>query len=249
MSGMSRTQQRTGKQITFAGIFLAWLISSVAHSAGIVILVFWTAFQVTPTDTRELPPLIISLENLESEFTASNEIPTIQRQEESLPTLPKEFEPTPMEEFVEDGDRPVPVKDVELPPEEIQPDELTQKLTEEPEPTPNQEEQEGADANRDASATLDADDVAIGPVGRDNRPPNYPRRARERGWEGTVRLRLLIDIDGTIARVELVESSGFPILDREAERAVQAWTFHPARDADGKAVPVSKIQPVRFSLK
>jgi protein TonB len=249
MSRMPTPPATRTKRTGFAAIFIAWLISSVAHSAGIVILVFWTAFQVAPTDTRELPPLIISLESLETEFTAPNEIPTVQRQEESLPTLPKEFEPVPMEEFVEDGDRPMPIKEVELPPEEIRPEELTRKLTEEPEPTPRQEEQEGSDANRDPAATLNADDVAVGPVGRDNRPPRYPRRARERGWEGTVKLRLLIDIDGTVARVEIVESSGFPILDREAERAVQDWTFHPARDAAGNAVPVSKVQPVRFSLK
>ncbi len=49
----------------------------------------------------------------------------------------------------------------------------------------------------------------------------YPRRARLEGIEGTVVLRLRLDRDGRIDGMEVAESSGSPLLDRQAMRIVR----------------------------
>lgn len=56
----------------------------------------------------------------------------------------------------------------------------------------------------------------------------YPQRAKQRGWEGSVLLRLLVDAQGRVADVEIVESSGHDVLDEAAAEAVRAWRFRPA---------------------
>lgn len=59
--------------------------------------------------------------------------------------------------------------------------------------------------------------------------PNYPERARRENWQGTVLLGVLIGADGEPKRIEIVQSSGFEILDRAAARALERWRFEPAR--------------------
>ena len=48
----------------------------------------------------------------------------------------------------------------------------------------------------------------------------YPRRARVRGWEGTVVVSLRIMPDGALRDVQLADSCGIPLLDRAAVRAL-----------------------------
>lgn len=50
----------------------------------------------------------------------------------------------------------------------------------------------------------------------------YPRRARLRGWEGTVVIALRLLPDGGISNVRLANSSGIAVLDRAAIKALQA---------------------------
>jgi len=52
------------------------------------------------------------------------------------------------------------------------------------------------------------------------RTKNYPRLARERGIEGTVRLRFRLLPTGAIEKLELVESSGSELLDSASIRSV-----------------------------
>ena len=48
----------------------------------------------------------------------------------------------------------------------------------------------------------------------------YPRRARVRGWEGTVIVSLRIMPDGHLSKIQLADSSGVPLLDRAALRSL-----------------------------
>ena len=48
----------------------------------------------------------------------------------------------------------------------------------------------------------------------------YPRSAEIRGDEGVTRLRIALEPDGAITQVSLVQSSGSPILDRQAQEVV-----------------------------
>lgn len=66
------------------------------------------------------------------------------------------------------------------------------------------------------------------PVLVQSRTPSYPLVARRRGWEGTVTLQIQLDQDGRVGEVEVLESSGYEILDQEAEKTVRGWRYGPA---------------------
>ncbi len=86
------------------------------------------------------------------------------------------------------------------------------------------------------------------PCYKSNPPPKYPEIARRRGYEGEVLLSVMISVDGTVVALKVKESSGHPILDRAAVKAVAAWVFEPARRM-GAPVPLSVDIPVRFVLR
>ena len=80
------------------------------------------------------------------------------------------------------------------------------------------------------------------------RPP-YPALSRRLGEEGTVRLNILVNPDGSVARLELAKSSGHPRLDRSAIETVQSsWKFEPARQG-GSPVAAWVIVPIQFTLR
>ena len=79
-------------------------------------------------------------------------------------------------------------------------------------------------------------------------PPTYPREMMSKGLEGTVVLKVLVDIDGTPISVEIQRSSGHFKLDDAAKRQVlRKWKFKPAI-VDGRATQVYGIIPISFSL-
>ena len=77
--------------------------------------------------------------------------------------------------------------------------------------------------------------------------PDYPDSAREEGNEGTVILRVLVDIHGKPGAVDIVRSSGFGSLDEAGKTAVRGALFKPYLE-DGHAVSVYVIVPLRFQL-
>jgi protein TonB len=82
-----------------------------------------------------------------------------------------------------------------------------------------------------------------------NPKPPYPHLSRRLGEEGTVRLNILVNPDGSVARLELARSSGHPRLDRSAMDTVQSsWKFEPARQG-GKPVAAWVIVPIQFTLR
>lgn len=85
------------------------------------------------------------------------------------------------------------------------------------------------------------------PLMRANPAPVYPRVARQRGWEGTVKLTALIEKDGTVSQAGIAESSGYGMLDKAALGTVKTWKFSPARS--GLTRFSSRISiPIRFDL-
>lgn len=82
-----------------------------------------------------------------------------------------------------------------------------------------------------------------------NPKPSYPSLSRRLGEEGTVRLNILVNPDGSVARLELAKSSGYPRLDQSAMNTVQSsWKFEPARQG-GKPVAAWVIVPIQFTLR
>lgn len=51
---------------------------------------------------------------------------------------------------------------------------------------------------------------------------SYPRIARDRGWQGTVKVRFRFLPGGSLGEVEVVDSSGFPVLDEHAVKMARA---------------------------
>jgi len=86
------------------------------------------------------------------------------------------------------------------------------------------------------------------PCYKSNPPPQYPEIARRRGYEGEILLSVMVAVDGTVVGLNVKESSGHPVLDRAAMKAVATWEFEPARRM-GVPVPLPVDIPVRFVLR
>ena len=67
--------------------------------------------------------------------------------------------------------------------------------------------------------------------------PTYPDSARREGIEGDVRLKVWVNADGLVNRVEIVQFSGTPALDRQAMKALRQWRFAPL---PASAAPVTQ---------
>jgi protein TonB len=76
----------------------------------------------------------------------------------------------------------------------------------------------------------------------------YPRAARLRGIEGTVRLSLTIDRAGSVLAAAIAESSGERLLDREALEMVERAAPAPPLPADWAPPQATFILPIRFAL-
>lgn len=77
--------------------------------------------------------------------------------------------------------------------------------------------------------------------------PVYPALARRLGMEGRVLLKLLIDADGKLLNVEVIESAGYGFTEASIE-AVKKSTYAPGV-RDGVKVATLALLPVRFRLQ
>jgi protein TonB len=77
--------------------------------------------------------------------------------------------------------------------------------------------------------------------------PRYPDLAREAGVEGTVKVQILVGLDGRVIRAIIAPHGSIPMLDEAALEAARASVFTPAL-ANGKSVKVWVGQQYRFRL-
>ncbi|MDR7567590.1 MAG: energy transducer TonB [Armatimonadota bacterium] len=66
--------------------------------------------------------------------------------------------------------------------------------------------------------------------------------------QGRVRVKLLVQVDGTVGTVEVLVSSGVPELDQAAVEALRTWRFEPARQ-DGTPIPAYYVLWVTFRVE
>jgi protein TonB len=78
--------------------------------------------------------------------------------------------------------------------------------------------------------------------------PEYPEEARRGGQEGLVVLSVEVLKDGSVGRIEIITSSGYPLLDDSAIRAVKRWQFTPAT-VNGQPTESTIKIPIRFRLQ
>lgn len=77
--------------------------------------------------------------------------------------------------------------------------------------------------------------------------PPYPESARRSNIEGTARVGLTIESDGSVSSAWIISSSGNAALDDAAVNCVYSWRFVPAKQ-NGAAITVNSSVPVTFTL-
>ncbi len=75
----------------------------------------------------------------------------------------------------------------------------------------------------------------------------YPSSAKKKGIKGYVVLSVLIDTDGDVEQVQVLESSPAGVFDDVALSGIRSWRFEPAQ-YQGKTVKVWAKQRIRFEL-
>lgn len=112
-------------------------------------------------------------------------------------------------------------------------------------PTPEQPQA----ASGEAAATAQVPGAGDAPAAYlGSTPLLYPEQARRRGWEGTVLLRVQLDVHGRVQAVTVLQSSGYPVLDQAAASQISSWRFKPSLH-DGKPQPSTLRVPVKFRLE
>ena len=79
-----------------------------------------------------------------------------------------------------------------------------------------------------------------------NLAPTYPPEAVRLHETGTVALVLHVAADGFVDRVEVLQSSGYPLLDRAAVARLRTWHFLPATRG---GVPVPSIYKIAVTFR
>jgi len=77
---------------------------------------------------------------------------------------------------------------------------------------------------------------------------DYPRLARDRGWEGLTRVRVEIGSDGLLKTVTVVHSSGHPVLDDRAVAKIQEIKL-PNIPEELRERAFSVDVPIQFNLR
>lgn len=98
-----------------------------------------------------------------------------------------------------------------------------------------------------ANTAMDKDSVDTAPKVIRRSPIVYPELARRQGISGYVTMNVLIDEQGNVDDVEIVESKPEEIFDLKADSTVRRWKFEPAT-YNGKKVKVWAMQKVVFKL-
>lgn len=78
-----------------------------------------------------------------------------------------------------------------------------------------------------------------------NIPPAYPEAAAMLHEQGRVMLLVHVAPDGRTAAVDVVESSGYLLLDRAAHDAVAKWRFRPATS---NGAPIASEMPIEINF-
>jgi protein TonB len=75
----------------------------------------------------------------------------------------------------------------------------------------------------------------------------YPRADQQMGFEGTVFVRFIIDITGTVTGVEVIRGVGGS-LDKEAMRVIALMPKWKPGSQHGAAVNIRMVLPIKFEI-
>ena len=77
----------------------------------------------------------------------------------------------------------------------------------------------------------------------------YPSKAKENHWEGSAVCQFVIEKDGSISNAEIIQSSGFQLLDIEAMRVSLNMPNWTSGKQNGDSVRVKFALPITFKLQ
>lgn len=78
-------------------------------------------------------------------------------------------------------------------------------------------------------------------------PPVYPLSAKRRGIEGWVNVRFIVNEQGMVEEITILESEPAGLFDENVRRCVSGWRFKPGT-VDGQSVRVWAETTIRFEL-
>lgn len=91
------------------------------------------------------------------------------------------------------------------------------------------------------------DEVDRIPVGIATLQPRYPNKARRLGMCGRVKVRFLVNSDGSVSALSIIEACPEGIFEKAVERTVPRWRFQPAFK-DGVPVNSWVVTTIEFDL-
>jgi protein TonB len=78
-------------------------------------------------------------------------------------------------------------------------------------------------------------------------PPVYPYRAREQGVEGAVQVKMLVETDGTVGQVQILDARPAGVFEDAVIKSVVQWKFTPGK-IDGSPVTAWVVTTLRFEF-
>ncbi len=97
------------------------------------------------------------------------------------------------------------------------------------------------------NTVMTADLVDVPPRAISTGAFRYPSSAKKNGVKGYVVLSVLVEEDGSVNQVQVLESSPSGVFDSAALQGIRAWQFEPAK-YKGDIVKVWAKQRIRFDL-
>jgi len=97
------------------------------------------------------------------------------------------------------------------------------------------------------NVVMTSDMVDVAPRARFKSVMEYPARAKAKEVEGFVTLSLLINTEGKVETVKIIESEPAGTFDNSVLRTIKTWIFEPAR-YKGEPVQTWANQTIRFEL-
>jgi protein TonB len=79
-------------------------------------------------------------------------------------------------------------------------------------------------------------------------PPMYPYKAKRMEIEGYVRVKFLVDEEGTVSRVSVLEASPKGVFEDSVLQTLPTWKFSPGK-VIGEPVSSWVVTTIRFELK
>lgn len=228
----------TGRRQTSSTLLPALLFSLAAHAVALgVLLSGWQRAAVEPP-----PPLTVTMETAR--------LPVI----ESAPARAEQHRDVKRETVARPAPAPAPVlaldhaaSPVRIPVERVEA--AAPVVVAAPEPAAAPAAVARAPSTVSAPGRTEAIEPPYFNVAYLNNPrPAYPPIARRLGLEGLVVLRVQVSAGGAPEQVAVAQTSGAPMLDDAAQKAVQGWTFVPARRGDTPVAHAVEV-PIRFQLK